>query len=287
MGPLVTREHLDKVRGYVDLGVKEGAELVVDGRDFRMQGYENGNFLGGCLFDRVRTDMRIYKEEIFGPVLSVVRAPTYDDAVGMVNAHEYGNGVAIFTRDGDAARTSRTRQHRHGRHQHPDPGPALLPQLRRLEALPVRRPPHPRHGGGEVLHEAEGDHVALADGDQGGGGVPDAGDVRGRVAGATPQCNRVRDSGTDADALGADHDETAALADRRFDRGGHGRQLFRELLGVQPDEDDGRRGGQALLENERTKIGVERQQYARLANREGEDGGVTGRAEVSGADATS
>ncbi len=105
MGPLVTREHLDKVRGYVDLGVKEGAELVVDGRDFRMQGFENGNFLGGCLFDRVRTDMRIYKEEIFGPVLSVVRAPTYDDAVGMVNAHEYGNGVAIFTRDGDAART--------------------------------------------------------------------------------------------------------------------------------------------------------------------------------------
>lgn len=105
MGPLVTKEHLDKVRGYVDLGVKEGAELVVDGRDFKMQGYENGHFLGGCLFDRVRTDMRIYQEEIFGPVLSVVRAPTYDDAVGMVNAHEYGNGVAIFTRDGDAART--------------------------------------------------------------------------------------------------------------------------------------------------------------------------------------
>ncbi|MEK0085292.1 CoA-acylating methylmalonate-semialdehyde dehydrogenase [Benzoatithermus flavus] len=105
MGPLVTREHFEKVKGYVDLGVREGARLVVDGRDFKMQGYENGFFLGGCLFDRVTTDMRIYKEEIFGPVLSVVRAHSFDEAVGMINAHEYGNGTAIFTRDGDAART--------------------------------------------------------------------------------------------------------------------------------------------------------------------------------------
>jgi malonate-semialdehyde dehydrogenase (acetylating)/methylmalonate-semialdehyde dehydrogenase len=105
MGPLVTREHLEKVRGYVDVGVEEGAELVVDGRDFKMQGYENGYFLGGCLFDRVTTGMRIYREEIFGPVLSVARASSFDEAVGMVNAHEYGNGTAIFTRDGDAART--------------------------------------------------------------------------------------------------------------------------------------------------------------------------------------
>jgi malonate-semialdehyde dehydrogenase (acetylating)/methylmalonate-semialdehyde dehydrogenase len=104
MGPLVTAEHLAKVKGYVDLGVREGAELVVDGRGFRMQGYEKGFFLGGCLFDRVTTDMRIYKEEIFGPVLSTVRAKSFDEAVAMVNAHEYGNGVAIFTRDGDAAR---------------------------------------------------------------------------------------------------------------------------------------------------------------------------------------
>jgi malonate-semialdehyde dehydrogenase (acetylating)/methylmalonate-semialdehyde dehydrogenase len=105
MGPLVTREHLEKVRGYIDTGLEEGAELVVDGRDFRMQGYENGFFLAGCLFDRVTPEMRIYKEEIFGPVLSVVRAPSFDTAVGLVNAHEYGNGTAIFTRDGDAART--------------------------------------------------------------------------------------------------------------------------------------------------------------------------------------
>ena len=105
MGPLVTAEHLAKVRGYVDQGVKEGADLVVDGRDFKMQGYEHGYFLGGCLFDRVTTDMRIYQEEIFGPVLSVARAGSFDEAVAMVNAHEYGNGTAIFTRDGDAART--------------------------------------------------------------------------------------------------------------------------------------------------------------------------------------
>jgi malonate-semialdehyde dehydrogenase (acetylating)/methylmalonate-semialdehyde dehydrogenase len=104
MGPLVTRQHLDKVKGYVDLGVKEGAKLVVDGRDLRLQGYENGNFMGGCLFDNVGTDMTIYKDEIFGPVLSVVRANKFDDALKMVNDHAYGNGTAIFTRDGDSAR---------------------------------------------------------------------------------------------------------------------------------------------------------------------------------------
>ncbi len=104
MGPLVTKTHLDKVKSYVDLGVKEGAKLLVDGRNLKLQGYENGFFLGGCLFDEVKPSMRIYKEEIFGPVLSVVRAPDYDTAVKLVNDHEYGNGAAIFTRDGDAAR---------------------------------------------------------------------------------------------------------------------------------------------------------------------------------------
>ena len=103
-GPLVTKQHLEKVKGYVDLGVEEGAKLVVDGRGFKMQGYENGYYMGGCLFDNVTTDMRIYKEEIFGPVLSVVRAKTYDEALKMTNEHQYGNGTAIFTRDGDAAR---------------------------------------------------------------------------------------------------------------------------------------------------------------------------------------
>ena len=104
MGPLVTAEHLAKVKGYIDLGLREGAKLAVDGRDFRLQGYENGFFMGGTLFDGVTPDMRIYKEEIFGPVLSVVRAPDFEEAVRLPNEHEFGNGVAIFTRDGDAAR---------------------------------------------------------------------------------------------------------------------------------------------------------------------------------------
>ena len=104
MGPLVTRQHRDKVMGYVDQGVKEGAKLVVDGRGLKLQGYENGNFMGGCLFDNVTKDMTIYKDEIFGPVLSVVRSKSFDEAIGLVNDHAYGNGTAIFTRDGDAAR---------------------------------------------------------------------------------------------------------------------------------------------------------------------------------------
>jgi malonate-semialdehyde dehydrogenase (acetylating)/methylmalonate-semialdehyde dehydrogenase len=103
-GPLVTKAHLEKVKNYVEIGVKEGAKLAVDGRGFKMQGYENGFYLGGCLFDHVTRDMRIYKEEIFGPVLSVARAGSYDEALAFCNEHEYGNGVAIFTRDGDAAR---------------------------------------------------------------------------------------------------------------------------------------------------------------------------------------
>src|SRR5438552_12402054 len=103
-GPMVTKAHLNKVRSYVDFGVKEGAKLLVDGRNFKLQGYENGNFMGGCLFDEVAPNMRIYKEEIFGPVLSVVRARDYEEAVRLPSEHEYGNGVAIFTRDGDTAR---------------------------------------------------------------------------------------------------------------------------------------------------------------------------------------
>jgi malonate-semialdehyde dehydrogenase (acetylating)/methylmalonate-semialdehyde dehydrogenase len=103
-GPLVTREHLAKVTGYVEQGLREGAELVVDGRGVKLQGYENGYYLAGCLFDRVTPDMTIYKEEIFGPVLSVVRAPDFDAAARLPTEHEFGNGVAIFTRDGDAAR---------------------------------------------------------------------------------------------------------------------------------------------------------------------------------------
>lgn len=103
-GPVVTKAAMEKIKSYVDIGVKEGAKLLVDGRDFKMQGYENGFYVGGCLFDNVTKDMSIYKDEIFGPVLSVVRAETYDEALKLTNDNEYGNGTAIFTRDGDAAR---------------------------------------------------------------------------------------------------------------------------------------------------------------------------------------
>ena len=104
MGPLITREHADKVLTYIDSGVEQGARLVVDGRSFKAVGHEQGFFVGPTLFDSVKPGMRIYDEEIFGPVLSVVRVDSYDEAVDLINAHEYGNGTAIFTRDGDTAR---------------------------------------------------------------------------------------------------------------------------------------------------------------------------------------
>ncbi len=104
MGPLVTPQHYAKVKEYVDLGMTEGAKLVIDGRGYRHAGHEEGFFLAPCLFDDVTKDMRIYKEEVFGPVLSIVRAKTFEEALQLVNDHEFGNGVAIFTRDGEAAR---------------------------------------------------------------------------------------------------------------------------------------------------------------------------------------
>ena len=104
MGPLVTKAHFEKVKGYVAQGVKEGASLVVDGRSVTVPGHENGYFLGACLFDHVTPEMTIYKEEIFGPVLGVVRVKSLEEAMALINAHEYGNGTCIFTRDGEAAR---------------------------------------------------------------------------------------------------------------------------------------------------------------------------------------
>ncbi|MEN3793727.1 CoA-acylating methylmalonate-semialdehyde dehydrogenase [Fulvimarina sp. MAC3] len=103
-GPVVTKASKEKILALVEKGVSEGATLAVDGREFKMQGYEDGYFVGACLFDHVTKDMDIYKEEIFGPVLSVVRAKDYDEALALPTDHEYGNGVAIYTRDGDAAR---------------------------------------------------------------------------------------------------------------------------------------------------------------------------------------
>jgi malonate-semialdehyde dehydrogenase (acetylating) / methylmalonate-semialdehyde dehydrogenase len=104
MGPLITGAHRERVTSYIEAGVAEGASLVVDGRGHRVKGYESGFFLGGSLFDRVTPAMKVYREEIFGPVLVVVRVPTFQAAVELVNAHEYANGTAVFTRDGGAAR---------------------------------------------------------------------------------------------------------------------------------------------------------------------------------------
>ena len=104
MGPLVTKAHFEKVRGYVDQGVAEGATLVVDGRGVQVPGFEGGYYLGACLFDHVKPHMRIYREEIFGPVLGVVRVQSLQEAMELIDAHEYGNGTCIFTRDGEAAR---------------------------------------------------------------------------------------------------------------------------------------------------------------------------------------
>jgi malonate-semialdehyde dehydrogenase (acetylating)/methylmalonate-semialdehyde dehydrogenase len=109
MGPLVAASSRDRVLSYIDAGEREGATLVVDGRGFRMQGYEDGYFVGGTLFDRVTPEMSIYREEIFGPVLAVVRTESYDEAASLVDRHQFGNGAAIFTRDGDTARSFASR----------------------------------------------------------------------------------------------------------------------------------------------------------------------------------
>ncbi|MGZ5924920.1 MAG: CoA-acylating methylmalonate-semialdehyde dehydrogenase, partial [Rhizomicrobium sp.] len=103
-GPLVTAAHREKVKAYIDQGVAEGAKLLVDGRGFKLQGYENGYYLGGSLFDRVKPEMKTYQEEIFGPVLQIARSKDFDEALSLPSNHQYGNGVSIFTRDGDAAR---------------------------------------------------------------------------------------------------------------------------------------------------------------------------------------
>ncbi|MCB1395445.1 MAG: aldehyde dehydrogenase family protein, partial [Rhodobacteraceae bacterium] len=103
-GPVITAQALARIKGLIDSGVAQGADLKIDGRNFALQGYENGFFVGPSLFDKVETDMDIYKEEIFGPVLSVVRRGSYEDAVKLVMENQYGNGTAIFTADGDTAR---------------------------------------------------------------------------------------------------------------------------------------------------------------------------------------
>ena len=161
MGPLVTREHRDKVASYVDAGREAGADVVVDGREHDVP--SEGFFLGPSVIDRVTPTMSVYTEEIFGPVLSVVRVADYAEAVELVNASPYGNGVAVFTRDGGAARRFAVRGGgRDGRGERPDPGAGRALLVRRVEGLAVRRLAHVRPGGHPLLHAHQGRHLALA-----------------------------------------------------------------------------------------------------------------------------
>ena len=161
MGPLITAAHRDRVAGYIDAGAASGASVVVDGRQGDLP--PGGFFLGTTLLDRVTPQMSVYTDEIFGPVLSVVRVDTYDEAVSLINANQYANGVAIFTRDGGAARRFQFEvEVGHGRHQRADPGAGGVLLLRRLEELAVRRHAHVRAGGRQLLHPWQGGHLALA-----------------------------------------------------------------------------------------------------------------------------
>ena len=162
-GPMVTRAHLDKVKSYVELGIKEGAKLRVDGRNFKLQGYENGFFMGGCLFDEVTPDMRIYKEEIFGPVLSVVRAKDYEEArAASLRARIRQRRRDLHPRRRRRARFHQPRECRHGRRELRDPGAPRLLHLRRLEALRLRRPQPARPGLDPLLHPHQDGDRALA-----------------------------------------------------------------------------------------------------------------------------
>ena len=163
MGPLVTKQHRDKVASYLDSGPAQGARVVADGREHPLYRESDGFFLGASLIDDVTPEMDCYRDEIFGPVLTVVRVKTYDEAVALVNDNPYGNGTAIFTRDGGAARQFQFEvAGRHGRHQRADPGAGRVLQLRWLEGEPVRRPAHVRPRGHPVLHAGQGRDAALA-----------------------------------------------------------------------------------------------------------------------------
>ena len=169
MGPLVTRAHRDKVKGYVDLGAKEGAKLVVDGRGLVVKGHEDGFFLGTTLFDHVTPQMTIYQDEIFGPVLIVLRVATLEDAIALVNANPYANGTAIFTESGGAARRfeNEIQVGMVGR-QCADPGAGRVLLVRRVEGLALRRPPCARRRRRQVLHPHQsGDHPVAAPGHPG------------------------------------------------------------------------------------------------------------------------
>ena len=161
MGPLVTREHRDKVASYLDSGPAQGATLVADGRESAPD--NGGFFLGVSLLDDVTPEMDAYRDEIFGPVLSVVRVPTYDEALRLVNENPYGNGVAhLHARRWRRPPVPVRRERGHGRRERPDPGPRRVLLVRRLEEFALRRPAHLRPGGHRLLHPHEGGHEPLA-----------------------------------------------------------------------------------------------------------------------------
>ena len=163
MGPLVTGPHRDKVASYLDSGVREGATLAVDGRVHPvLGGSAEGFWLGPSVLDHVTPQMSCYTDEIFGPVLIVVRASSFEEAVDLINANPYGNGVAIFTNDGGGPPVRERGRGGHGRRQRPDPGAAGVLLVRRLEVLPVRRHPRARHRRRALLHPRQGGHVPLA-----------------------------------------------------------------------------------------------------------------------------
>ncbi len=164
MGPLVTRQHLDKVRSYIAAGVAEGDQLLVDGRGQSVPGHGGGYIIGGSLFDHVTTAMLIWKEEIVGPVLAIVRVPDLNAATQLIHQHEYGNGTAVLTRDGATAREFAHQIQVGMGHQRAHSGADGLPFVRRLEELHVRRPSHARTRGNSVLQPAQNHHLALADG---------------------------------------------------------------------------------------------------------------------------
>jgi malonate-semialdehyde dehydrogenase (acetylating)/methylmalonate-semialdehyde dehydrogenase len=162
-GPVVNAAHKQRVENWIQTGVDEGAELVVDGRGFQLQGHEQGFFIGPSLFDRVTPDMQAYKEEIFGPVLQIVRAPDFETALKLpLGPPVWQRRRHLHAQRPRRARVRRARQCRDGRHQRADPGARRLSHVRRLEALGVRRHQPARHGRREVLDQGQDDHPALA-----------------------------------------------------------------------------------------------------------------------------
>ncbi len=162
MGPVVSREAQQRIIGLIDAGEAQGASVRVDGRSVVVPGHENGFYVGPTVLDEVTTAMDVYRQEIFGPVLSILRADDIDSAIAIVNANPYGNGTAIFTSNGESARRFQRGARRHDQDQRARPRPNGLLLVRRMEGLHVRRYAHPRSRGREVLFARQGCHGPMA-----------------------------------------------------------------------------------------------------------------------------